>query len=162
MQATISGNRTDLVMGRPVFAAGRLAEIEGPRNPGELDYQMLMRARGIRVRLFISRIRRRLARSRRGDVALALVAREDADVERPAAGGRAESAGRPARLGAVARPAETWSTATSPTPSPAPGRRTCWRFRVCIFRCLRSHLVGSAWSAASAASVRGGSWGWRR
>ncbi|CAN5880655.1 hypothetical protein BH23PLA1_BH23PLA1_00310 [soil metagenome] len=50
---TISGDRTDLLAGEPVQAAGTLSALSGPRNPGELDGRAALRARGIRLRLSV-------------------------------------------------------------------------------------------------------------
>jgi len=50
---TVLGDRSDLYAGQPIQAAGQLALVAGPLNPGELDYRSLMRARGIRLRLTV-------------------------------------------------------------------------------------------------------------
>ncbi|MDR3620993.1 MAG: ComEC/Rec2 family competence protein [Paludisphaera borealis] len=50
---TVLGDRTDLYAGQPIQAAGQLALIAGPLNPGEFDYRALLRARGIRLRLSV-------------------------------------------------------------------------------------------------------------
>jgi competence protein ComEC len=51
--ATIAGDRTDLKAGEVVSAAGTLAAVAGPLNPGEFDYRDYLRAQGIRLRLSI-------------------------------------------------------------------------------------------------------------
>ena len=52
-QLLISGDRTDLAAGAPVQAAGMLAMVEGPRNPGEFDFRNHLRAQGVRLRLSV-------------------------------------------------------------------------------------------------------------
>ena len=37
----VAGDRTDLRAGQPVEAAGQLARVAGPLNPGEFDYRVL-------------------------------------------------------------------------------------------------------------------------
>ena len=49
----VAGDRTDLRAGQPVEAAGQLARVAGPLNPGEFDYRAFLRAQGIRLRLSI-------------------------------------------------------------------------------------------------------------
>lgn len=51
VRLSIGGDRTDLVMGEPVQAAGTLGPIEGPRNPGEADFRAVLRGESIRLRL---------------------------------------------------------------------------------------------------------------
>lgn len=51
IQVTIRGDRSNLAPGAWVSAAGKLAAIAGPRNPGEFSYRDRLRARGIRLRL---------------------------------------------------------------------------------------------------------------
>ena len=53
VQVWVAGDRSDLAVGRPVQAAGTLFAIEGPPNPGEFDPRVLLRARGIRLRLAV-------------------------------------------------------------------------------------------------------------
>lgn len=50
---TAGGNRTDLEMGDPVEAAGSVALIAGPLNPGERDPRDFHRSRGVRLRLSV-------------------------------------------------------------------------------------------------------------
>lgn len=50
---SVQGDRTDLHPGLPIEAAGQLALIAGPLNPGELDHRAFLRARGIRSRLWV-------------------------------------------------------------------------------------------------------------
>jgi competence protein ComEC len=50
-QLTIVGARPDLVEGEAVEAAGSLARVAGPLNPGEFDAREHLRAEGIRLRL---------------------------------------------------------------------------------------------------------------
>ncbi len=50
---SIGGNRTDLRAGEPVEAAGSLARLAAPRNPGEPDRRLAPLAQGIRLRLTI-------------------------------------------------------------------------------------------------------------
>ncbi len=45
----VAGDRTDLAAGRAIEAAGSLAKIAGPLNPGEFDARNAFRARGIRL-----------------------------------------------------------------------------------------------------------------
>ena len=51
--AWVSGDRSDLEAGRAVEAAGSMAAVEGPLNPGEYDPRPNLRARQIRLRLSI-------------------------------------------------------------------------------------------------------------
>ncbi|HWE34959.1 MAG TPA: ComEC/Rec2 family competence protein [Isosphaeraceae bacterium] len=53
LQLLIGGDRSDLRAGEPLQAAGALAAIPGPLNPGELDPRELPHARGIRLRLTV-------------------------------------------------------------------------------------------------------------
>ena len=53
VQAWIVGDRSDLVSGRSIEAAGVLSRVEGPLNPGEFDPRPMLRGRGIRLRLGI-------------------------------------------------------------------------------------------------------------
>ncbi|WP_422928443.1 DNA internalization-related competence protein ComEC/Rec2 [Singulisphaera sp. PoT] len=53
IQLVILGERNDLEAGQAVEAAGSLAAVAGPLNPGEFDYRAYLRAQGIRVRLTI-------------------------------------------------------------------------------------------------------------
>ena len=53
VQAWIAGDRSGLEVGRPVEAAGTLSGVEGPLNPGEVDFRPILRARGIRLKLGI-------------------------------------------------------------------------------------------------------------
>lgn len=53
VQAVLTGDRTDLVAGDAVEAAGTLERIPGPLNPGEFDYSEYLRAQGIRLRLAV-------------------------------------------------------------------------------------------------------------
>lgn len=53
VQVSIVGDRSDLTPGLPVQAAGGLSAIEGPLNPGEVDFRPILRARGIRLRLAV-------------------------------------------------------------------------------------------------------------
>jgi competence protein ComEC len=47
----VAGDRSDILAGQPVEAAGQLARVAGPLNPGEFDYRSYLRAQGIRLRL---------------------------------------------------------------------------------------------------------------
>ncbi|QDV36104.1 ComEC family competence protein [Tautonia plasticadhaerens] len=47
------GDRTDLEMGDPVEAAGSIALLAGPLNPGERDPRDFHRSRGVRLRLSV-------------------------------------------------------------------------------------------------------------
>ena len=58
----VAGDRTDLHAGQPVEAAGQLARVAGPLNPGEFDYRSFLRAQGIRLRLSIDEPGGHLAR----------------------------------------------------------------------------------------------------
>jgi competence protein ComEC len=49
----IAGDRSDIRAGQAVEAAGQLATIARPSNPGEFDYRAFMQAQGIRLRLSI-------------------------------------------------------------------------------------------------------------
>ena len=49
----IAADRSDLEPGRPVEAAGLLSPIEGPSNPGEVDFRPIYRSRGVRLRLTV-------------------------------------------------------------------------------------------------------------
>jgi competence protein ComEC len=51
VQLLVPSDRTDLEAGSSVEAAGTLAPIAAPLNPGEFDYRHFMRAQGIRLRL---------------------------------------------------------------------------------------------------------------
>ncbi len=51
VQVVVPGDRTDLVAGDAVEAAGSLDRFAGPLNPGEFDYREYMRGQGIRLRL---------------------------------------------------------------------------------------------------------------
>lgn len=53
IQVVILGDRGDLGAGQTVEAAGSLAAIAGPLNPGEFDYRAYLRAQGIRLRLTV-------------------------------------------------------------------------------------------------------------
>jgi competence protein ComEC len=50
---TIVGAREDLRAGQFVEAAGSLARVAGPLNPGEFDYRAYLRAQGVRLRLSV-------------------------------------------------------------------------------------------------------------
>jgi len=50
---TVIGDRTDLRAGRPVEAAGTLAAVAPPLNPGEFDYRAYLRAQRVRLRLTV-------------------------------------------------------------------------------------------------------------
>ncbi len=52
-QVWIAGDRSDLEAGHPVEAAGAMSAIEGPLNPGEVDFRPILRGRGIRLRLAV-------------------------------------------------------------------------------------------------------------
>lgn len=47
----IGGDRSDLAAGERVAAAGRLGEVDGPKNPGEFSLRDHLHARDIRLRL---------------------------------------------------------------------------------------------------------------
>jgi competence protein ComEC len=49
----VSGDRTDLAMGQAIQAAGSLKAMEGPLNPGEVNFRDLWRARGVRLQLAV-------------------------------------------------------------------------------------------------------------
>ena len=49
----VEGDRTDLAAGRAIEAAGSLAKIAGPLNPGEFDTRNALRARGIRLSMTV-------------------------------------------------------------------------------------------------------------
>ena len=53
VQTFVVGDRSDLVPGRAVEAAGVLSSIDGPLNPGQVDFRPVLRARGIRLRLAV-------------------------------------------------------------------------------------------------------------
>jgi competence protein ComEC len=53
LQTWIAGDRSDLEAGSPIEAAGLIAPIEGPVNPGEVDFRPILRSRGIRLRLSV-------------------------------------------------------------------------------------------------------------
>lgn len=50
---TVGGDRTDLRAGDAVEAAGGLARLARPLNPGEFDFRTHMRAEGVRLRLAV-------------------------------------------------------------------------------------------------------------
>ncbi len=52
-QMLIVGERSDLEAGQFVEAAGTLARLAGPLNPGEFDYRAHLRAQGVRLRLTV-------------------------------------------------------------------------------------------------------------
>jgi competence protein ComEC len=49
----VAGDRSDILAGQPVEAAGQLARVAGPLNPGEFDYRSFLRAQGIQLRLSV-------------------------------------------------------------------------------------------------------------
>jgi competence protein ComEC len=49
----ITGDRTSILAGTAVEAAGQLARLAGPLNPGEFDYRAYLRGQGIRLRLSV-------------------------------------------------------------------------------------------------------------
>lgn len=49
----VEGDRSDLRAGTAVEAAGHLARVAGPLNPGEFDYRSHLQAEGIRLRLSV-------------------------------------------------------------------------------------------------------------
>ncbi len=49
----ITGDRTAISAGTAVEAAGQLAQVAGPLNPGEFDYRAYLRGQGIRLRLSV-------------------------------------------------------------------------------------------------------------
>jgi len=53
VQVGVVGDRSDLEPGWCVEAAGAMAAVEGPLNPGELDYRPILRARQVRLRLIV-------------------------------------------------------------------------------------------------------------
>lgn len=53
VDVVVQGDRSDLAAGRPVQAAGRLARVAGPLNPGEFDYRAHLQARGVRLRMSV-------------------------------------------------------------------------------------------------------------
>jgi competence protein ComEC len=53
VQTGIVGDRSDLEAGRSVEAAGTIARVDEPLNPGELDYRPILRSQGIRLRLSV-------------------------------------------------------------------------------------------------------------
>ncbi|HKI19987.1 MAG TPA: ComEC/Rec2 family competence protein, partial [Isosphaeraceae bacterium] len=50
---TVAGDRQDVPAGRAVEAAGQLAKVARPLNPGEFDYRAYLQAQGIRLRLTV-------------------------------------------------------------------------------------------------------------
>ncbi len=50
---TVTGDRSEIRAGQAVEAAGQIARIPGPLNPGEFDYATFLRAQGIRLRLSV-------------------------------------------------------------------------------------------------------------
>ena len=50
---TVVGERTELKPGDGVEAAGNLAKVAGPMNPGEFDYRAHLRAQGTRLRFTV-------------------------------------------------------------------------------------------------------------
>ena len=53
VQLLIIGSRADLIAGEAVEAAGSLARVAGPLNPGEFDTRESLRAQGVRLRMVI-------------------------------------------------------------------------------------------------------------
>jgi competence protein ComEC len=51
--AIVTGDRSDIRAGQAVEAAGQIARIAAPLNPGEFDYRAFMQGQGIRLRLSI-------------------------------------------------------------------------------------------------------------
>jgi len=49
----VAGDRREIEAGQAVEAAGQIAQVAGPVNPGEFDYRAFLRAQGIRLRLTI-------------------------------------------------------------------------------------------------------------
>lgn len=54
VDVVVLGDRSDLAAGLPVQAAGGLARVAGPLNPGEFDYRGYLQARGVRLRMTVS------------------------------------------------------------------------------------------------------------
>lgn len=54
IQLVITGDRSDLQPGETVEAAGSLARVAGPLNPGEFDYRNYLRAQGILLRMAVA------------------------------------------------------------------------------------------------------------
>jgi competence protein ComEC len=54
LHLAVNGDRTDLRAGDPIWAAGMLAAIAGPTNPGESDRRSWFRADGIRLRISVA------------------------------------------------------------------------------------------------------------
>jgi competence protein ComEC len=50
---TVTGDRSEIRAGQAVQAAGQIARIARPLNPGEFDYATFLRAQGIRLRLSV-------------------------------------------------------------------------------------------------------------
>ncbi len=49
----VAGDRREIEAGQAVEAAGQIARVAGPNNPGEFDYRAYLRAQGIRLRLTV-------------------------------------------------------------------------------------------------------------
>jgi competence protein ComEC len=54
VQLIVVGNGADLEAGQAVEAAGSLARVARPLNPGEFDYRDYLRAQGVRLRLAVA------------------------------------------------------------------------------------------------------------
>jgi competence protein ComEC len=49
----VTGDRSGIRAGQAIEAAGQLAQLAGPSNPGEFDYRAFQRAQGVRLRLSV-------------------------------------------------------------------------------------------------------------
>jgi competence protein ComEC len=49
----VEGDRSEILAGRAVEAAGQIAQLAGPLNPGEFDYREYLHAQGTRLRLTV-------------------------------------------------------------------------------------------------------------
>ncbi len=104
VQTWIAGDRSDLEPGRPVEAAGVLSTIEGPLNPGEVDFRPILRSRGIRLRLSVDEPSGVWPDPRGVDWPWTRSPGRDPGRSRPDARLGARPVGRPPGLGPAARP----------------------------------------------------------
>ncbi len=51
--AIVTGDRSEILTGQSIEAAGEIALVAGPMNPGEFDYRAFQRVEGVRLRLTI-------------------------------------------------------------------------------------------------------------
>ena len=136
----VTGDRSDIRAGQAVEAAGQIARIGPPLNPGEFDYRAFLQAQGIQAASHASTIRRasgrpqteQTGRSRSGSIAT------DTNFKR---GCSSSSIRRPLRWPRRC----SWAGAKRSTPrstmrSPGRARHTCSPSLACSCKRLRSRF----------------------